>query len=1016
MKVRLVKERFLAAIAAVLFLILIVVIRHLSAAPNDTPLAKQGVLQLPNGVLQHQKIIRLDGEWIFYPHQLLTPDEIYRMKPENSYMQVPGNWSTGTLHNGKKMDGHGEGTYRLFIRNAPADMALAINKQYIRFADAMFVDGKLLGQSGVPGSSKGGYTPRNVPYTVYFEPRGTEIEIVLQVANFDSQEGGIFNSIELGPSKQLERRKNLQMVLELTITLLLLTFSFLFLYVYGFIQRNRIVLLHSLFFLCFAAAVITNGERLLLDLLPMLPFEIAFKIKYLSVYLMPVLVMQIVNQIAAGRFVAKLLQASSAAVGLYGLFILAAPFRMYTLVQDPMYLLNMCFYFAIIVYLLAMYWRKRYGSISRDQFQLLILSVGMVLLISILSIASSSNLVSQTVVNEITLLEMVLFAFFLIYQYGRSYEAMQQLTKKLQQADQMKDDFLLLTSHELNTPLHGMIHLSQSVLASPLRKQNESDARKKLEMIRNIAYRMSNTVNDLIDTSRFKDGRLNVAVQTVDLVTSLSVVTEVFGFLSLSKGVVLSHQIDLESRYVRADERRLLQVLYNIMYFNMGMPDLKEIHISCQREGDRVVISILCKQEQVSRAIKDTGHTPVMHDDEDLQSRLDFSRKLIQQMDGQLIVLQAIPLIRVSLPIVDREDAAASIVADDDANPSVEAMVAATAQADSNASAATIVLATANLVDLEHLYSLLSMEGFRIVVTTSDAAAYEALSTSEVPDLLIVDAHLPSGNGYSLCKRLRQEYSQVELPVLFIHARSTPADIEACIAAGGNDFINRPLDAGEILVRVHTLLGVKRLVKESAANEMAFLRSQIKPHFLYNALGTIMSLCYTDGAKAGELLGVFSRYLRILFHFDNTEELIPLSKEMELISAYLDIEKERFGSRLSVQMDVDPSLHSCRMMPLLIEPLVENAIRHGVSKKVSGGTVKLSIRKHNDKVQVIVEDDGVGMTSQQISRLFERPSNEQGIGLFNISRRLKHLNGRAPVVVSEHGIGTKVMIEFPLQS
>lgn len=1007
------KERFLAAIAAVLFIILVVVIRQLSAAPNDAPLAKQGVLQLPDGALQHHKIIRLDGEWLFYPHQLLTPDEIHRTKPAGSYLQVPGNWSAGMLQDGKKMDGHGEGTYRLFIRNVPADMALAINKQYVRFADAMFVDGKLLGQSGVPGSANGGYKPRNVPYTVYFEPRGNEIEIVLQVANFDAKEGGIFNSIELGPGKQLERKKNLQMVLELTITLLLLTFSFLFLYVYGFIQRNRIVLLHSLFFLCFAAAVITNGERLLLDLLPMLSFEIAFKIKYLAVYLMPVLVMQIVNRVAAGRLAAKLLQAASAAVGLYGLFIVAAPFRIYSLVQDPMYLFNMCSYIAIIVYLLAMYGKKRYGTIQRNQFQLLLVSVGMVLLISMLSIANSYSLVSQTVVNEITLLQMVLFAFFLIYQYGRSYEAMQQLTKKLQQADQIKDDFLLLTSHELNTPLQGMIHLSQSALASPLRKQNESELRQKLEMIRNIAYRISNMVNDLIDTSRFKDGRLRVAVQTVDLAPSLSVVTEVFGFLSLSKGVVLSHRIDLDSRYVRADEKRLLQVLYNIMYFNMGMPDLKEIHISCQREGDRTVISVLCQQEQASGAVADADRSPAMHDGGDLQSRLDFSRELIQQMDGQLIAYPAESLIRIYLPSFDREDADVSVAAEYDADLPAESLTAAAL--DRDASGAAIVLATANLVDLEHLYSLLAMEGFRIVAAPSDAAAYETLSAGDVPDLLIVDAHLPTGNGYALCKRLRQEYSQAELPVLFIHSRSTPADIEACIAAGGNDFINRPLDAAEILVRVHTLLGVKRLVKESAANEMAFLRSQIKPHFLYNTLGTIMSLCYTDGAKAGELLGVFSRYLRILFQFDHTEELIPLSKEMEMISAYLDIEKERFGSRLNVRIDVDPALFPCRMMPLLIEPLVENAIRHGVSKKVSGGTVKLSISKQNDQIQVIVSDDGVGMTSQQIGRLFERPSSEQGIGLYNISKRLKHLNGRAPVVVSEPGIGTRIMIEFPIQ-
>lgn len=193
------------------------------------------------------------------------------------------------------------------------------------------------------------------------------------------------------------------------------------------------------------------------------------------------------------------------------------------------------------------------------------------------------------------------------------------------------------------------------------------------------------------------------------------------------------------------------------------------------------------------------------------------------------------------------------------------------------------------------------------------------------------------------------------------------------------------------------------------------MRSQIKPHFLYNALGTIMSLCFTDGPRAGELLGSFSRYLRILFHLDNTEELIPLSKEMELIRAYVEIEQERFGSRLQVKLDVDSSLYSCKVMPLLIEPLVENAIRHGVSKKIDGGTVRLTIRRYEDSVQVVVEDDGVGMSGKQVAFIMNRSHTEQGIGLQNVQRRLKHMNGQAPVIQSEQGLGTKVTIKFPYQ-
>lgn len=155
--------------------------------------------------------------------------------------------------------------------------------------------------------------------------------------------------------------------------------------------------------------------------------------------------------------------------------------------------------------------------------------------------------------------------------------------------------------------------------------------------------------------------------------------------------------------------------------------------------------------------------------------------------------------------------------------------------------------------------------------------------------------------------------------------------------------------------------------------------------------------------------------MRILFHLDNTEELIPLSKEMELIRAYVEIEQERFGSRLQVKLDVDSSLYSCKVMPLLIEPLVENAIRHGVSKKIDGGTVRLTIRRYEDSVQVVVEDDGVGMSGKQVAFIMNRSHTEQGIGLQNVQRRLKHMNGQAPVIQSEQGVGTQVTIKFPYQ-
>ncbi|WP_181458358.1 histidine kinase [Paenibacillus pabuli] len=979
---------------------------------RETPVAKQGTLELADFSWTSHTIIPLDGEWEFYPEQLLSPQQIHLTRIKPIIMQVPGNWDEDVINQGYPMSGKGYGTYRLIVRNVPQGEQLAIAKRYVRFADAMYLDGQLMSRSGLPGTSAGSYKPRNEPYTIYFHTEQAELEIVLQVANFDFRSGGIYNSIELGYASQIEKRTMIQSGLELFIMGIVVIFGLLFFYLYLRLHRDRIQLLYALFFLGFAVIVVTNGERLLLQLAPGIPFEFAFKMKYAAVYGVSVVVSMITWKLAPGlgQTIRRWLQLPSVLLALYVVLILISPFRVYSSIQEGMYSVNLLSYAVAFAVILHHYVMKKYESKSRAQLQLLITCIWLMLVNYVLGILVTWYPVSQILLNCTTLVILSVFAVLLIYQYVRAYDAMQQLTQQLQLSDKVKDEFLLLTSHELNSPLHSIIHLSRSLLGTSLRRTNETEIRSKLQLIRNTSYRMSNLVNDLIDMSRFRDGNMKIAVGTVDLVSCLSLVTEVLGFLATGKGIVMVRRLEPEARYVMADESRLLQVLYNLVYHMIGQHSHRELVFECERHHERVRIMLRfeARTEQITRLGTERPDLESMHNS---SAGLSVAAELVSMMGGQLSVNDAAESIQIELPsaeVAGMENVIETAVSQEKLGEDLSGLPSG------NASAA-ILIATTDLVDMEHLNTLLSTEGFQVSFADSDMEVQSLLASGKLPDLVIVDAMLPAVTGYEVCKQIRLEFSQVDLPVLFINMRSTPADIEACIKAGGNDFITRPLDAGEILVRVHTLLGMKRLVKEAANNEMAFLRSQIKPHFLYNALGTIMSLCFTDGPRAGELLGSFSRYLRILFHLDNSEELIPLSKEMELIQAYVEIEQERFGSRLQVELDVDRSLYSCKVMPLLIEPLVENAIRHGVSKKIDGGTVRLYIQKYENRVQVVVEDDGVGMSPEQAASILDRSHTEQGIGLQNVQRRLKHLNGQAPVIQSEQGHGTKITFEFPYQ-
>jgi signal transduction histidine kinase len=194
-----------------------------------------------------------------------------------------------------------------------------------------------------------------------------------------------------------------------------------------------------------------------------------------------------------------------------------------------------------------------------------------------------------------------------------------------------------------------------------------------------------------------------------------------------------------------------------------------------------------------------------------------------------------------------------------------------------------------------------------------------------------------------------------------------------------------------------------------------YLQSQIKPHFLYNALSAIMAFCYTDSEKAGELLNSLSKYLRIVFNTDNRGELVTLQREIELVQSYVDIEQARYGERLQTIFEMDETCLQHKIMPLIIQPLVENAIRHGIMKKAQGGTVRLSVQSKGESMEVTVTDDGVGMSEQKIKEILSRKETVFGVGLANINQRLWHFAEKKLTIESKEEHGTTISFSFPLK-
>jgi two-component system sensor histidine kinase LytS len=209
-------------------------------------------------------------------------------------------------------------------------------------------------------------------------------------------------------------------------------------------------------------------------------------------------------------------------------------------------------------------------------------------------------------------------------------------------------------------------------------------------------------------------------------------------------------------------------------------------------------------------------------------------------------------------------------------------------------------------------------------------------------------------------------------------------------------------------------------VKEQmlAQAEIRRLQAQINPHFLFNSLNTITSFCRTNSEKARDLLLDLSLYMRR--NLDLSRGFIPLSEELEQVRSYLAIEQARFGKRVSARMDVEKECETWPIPPLIIQPLVENAIRHGLLGRKQGGLVCVSAALENGQLCVEITDNGVGMSEETLEKIMTHDgvgSRHDGIGMRNCFSRLEHIYGSPyqPEITSTPGQGTRILLRIPPQ-
>lgn len=237
---------------------------------------------------------------------------------------------------------------------------------------------------------------------------------------------------------------------------------------------------------------------------------------------------------------------------------------------------------------------------------------------------------------------------------------------------------------------------------------------------------------------------------------------------------------------------------------------------------------------------------------------------------------------------------------------------------------------------------------------------------------------------------------------LYLDRENAISNVHITLATGLARLFSTQLELAEIDYQ-------KKLCQKA---ELMALQAQINPHFLFNAFNTIVSFCRTKPERARELLINLSTYFRqTLTQSDN---LVSLREELRLVNAYLELEKARFEDKLKVTIDIPEETQGCVLPQFILQPLVENAVKHGVLPLENGGAITIRAWKVNEETRIVIEDTGIGISEEIIRKLDADQLPKECIGLSNVNKRLKNLYGDDyGIKILKKAQGTQVQLTIP---
>ncbi|MCP4135494.1 MAG: AAA family ATPase [bacterium] len=627
---------------------------------------------------------------------------------------------------------------------------------------------------------------------------------------------------------------------------------------------------------------------------------------------------------------------------------------------------------------------------------------------------------------------------------ARLYESLAQKNTELTRLDKMKDEFLANTSHELKTPLNGIIGIAHSLLdRHGIRINDEKKA--NLSLILSSGKRLAGLVNDILDFSRLQNSAIELQLKKIEMSPLCELVLDLSRPLAEGKNLKLLNRIEPDLPFVEGDENRIQQILFNLVGNAIKFTDSGEISISAMvlyasggpgfleiRVSDSGIGIPADKQDDIFKSFEQIDGS-ISREYGGTGIGLSIVKQLVE-IHGGLIRVESRPgegatfsftlpltvdqapmeTFKLEAPIISRvreientETLPGSILKKEND------MDTQTDQDDSNIKnkpiknghssfRGTILAVDDDPVNLRVIENYLMRENYCVILVHGGAEALDRIQEEDF-DLVLLDIMMPKISGYQVCRVLREKFSLHDLPILMLTAKNSITDLIAGFEAGANDYLTKPLNKEELLVRVKTLVTLRQTVRDHKEAKFKLLQDRMSPHFLFNALNMIHALMFRNVDTANQALLKLAYNYRFLMD-QVLKKVIPFYEEWEFVKNYLELEELQFDDMLSTKLAAKGDFNDIFIPPLTLQPLVENAIKHGLRNKSEDGYVNLFAERAGDTVQVEILDNGVGLQKEDV---FSR-------SLGNILQRLKYYFDDVDLTIEnrKEGEGVRVWLEF----